>query len=239
MNPWLPLDREIRVLIADDHPVVRQGIKSFLSRHTAVRVIGEAADGEEALDKALTLAPDIVLLDICMPKLDGLAVIQALRLQAPQIKILVLSMHNSQWLVLRIIEAGAHGYVSKEAPTEELSNAIQAILAGKTFFTSEMLRSALNWSFSGAGQLSPRERAVLGLIADGKTNKEIAHQLRVGLTTTATYRKRLLKRLNLHSVAELTRFAIASGISALEQGRDADGDLTQSDSVRGEARCRC
>lgn len=214
--------QKIRVLIADDHPVVRKGLQSCLARQDGLRLVGEAADGDEALAKALELQPDVVLLDISMPRRDGLAVTEALRRQAPQIKILVLSVHSNREYILRVIQAGAHGYISKEAPPEQLSQAIQTVCNGQTFFSPEAAQAALHRLVENGGkrepfaQLTAREREVLVLIAQGQSNKEIASRLGIGVRTIETHRERIMRRLDIHSVAGLTKFAIANGLVPLE-----------------------
>ena len=219
-------------MVADDHPVVRKGLQSCLARHDWLRIVGEAADGEEALSKSLELAPDVVLMDISMPRRDGLAVTEALRRQAPQIKVLILSVHSNREYVFRIIQAGAHGFVSKEAPPEELLRAIETVTSGQTFFSPEIAQAALHQFVQQGGkrepfaQLTSREREVLMLIAQGQSNKEIAVKLGIGVRTIETHRERIMRRLDIHSVAGLTKFAIANGLVSLEDGpvtREARG----------------
>ncbi len=220
-----PIKQKIKVLLADDHPVVRKGLQSCLARQEQLTVIGEAADGEEALQKALELSPDVVLLDISMPRRNGLAVTEALRKEAPNIKVLILSVHNNKEYIFRIIQAGAHGYVSKEAPPEELLRAIESVCKGESFFSPEIARAALNQLVNNGGrkepleQLTGREREVLVLIAQGQSNKEIASQLGIGVRTIETHRERIMRRLDIHSVAGLTKFAIANGLVSLEDGQ--------------------
>lgn len=213
---------KIRVLVADDHPVVRKGLQSCLSKVERVRLVGEAADGDEALRKALELMPDVVLLDISMPRRNGLAVTQMLRKEAPKVKVLILSVHNNKEYIFRIIQAGAHGYVSKEASPEELLHAIECVYAGETFFSPEIAQAALSQLVTNGGkaepfsQLTSREREVLVLIAEGQSNKEIASRLGIGVRTIETHRERIMRRLDIHSVAGLTKFAIANGLIPLE-----------------------
>jgi two-component system nitrate/nitrite response regulator NarL len=210
------------LLVVDDHPVVRRGLQSCLDRQDRMKVIGEAADGEEALKKALELCPDVVLTDISMPRRDGLSFTEALRKQAPQVKVLILSMHNNKDYILRIIQAGAHGYVSKEASTEELTQAIESVYGGDTFFSPEVAQAALSRLVEHGGkrqpfaQLTVREREVLALIAQGQSNKEIATNLGIGVRTIETHRERIMRRLDIHSVAGLTKFAISNGLVPLE-----------------------
>jgi DNA-binding NarL/FixJ family response regulator len=218
--------QKIKILVADDHPVVRKGLQMCLARQERLRLVGEAADGDEALKKALELAPDVVLMDISMPRQDGLAVTGALRKAAPNIKILILSVHSNKEYLFRIIQAGAHGYVSKEASPEELLRAIESVHNGEAFFSPEIAQAALSQLVNNGGkkdpfsQLTGREREVLVLIAQGQSNKEIAHHLGIGVRTIETHRERIMRRLQIHSVAGLTKFAIANGLISLEDGRE-------------------
>jgi DNA-binding NarL/FixJ family response regulator len=208
-------------LLVDDHPVVRRGLASCLAVHQHVMIVGEAADGREALAKAKQLSPDIVLMDIDMPQINGLSATEMLRRENPNLKVLILSMHHHPEYVLRILQSGARGYVLKEASPDELLRAIEAVHSGQTFFSSEVARVALNQFVHGPGegpqpgQLSNREREVLVAIAEGLSNKEIACRLGVGVRTVETHRERIMRKLNIHSVAGLTKFAIAKGLVSL------------------------
>lgn len=214
----------IKLLVADDHPVVRKGLQSCLARQGRIQFVGEAADGEEALRKVRELRPDVVLMDISMPGMNGLTVTEVLRKELPQIKVLVLSVHHNKDAIFRVIQAGAHGYVSKEAPSEEVIRAIESVHAGEPYFSEEIARAALNEFVSSGGkkepfsQLTSREREVLVLIAEGRSNKEIADGLGIGVRTIETHRERIMRRLNIHSVAGLTKYAIANGLVSLEGG---------------------
>lgn len=205
--------------------MVRKGLQSCLSKEDRFRVVGEAATGEEAIEKALTLAPDVVLMDISMPGMNGLEATQRLRHAAPGIKVIILSVHNNRDYIFRIIQAGAHGYVSKEASTDALFRAIDSVQTGQTFFSPEIAQAALHQLVQSGGkkepfdQLTAREREVLVLIAEGKSNKEIATKLGIGVRTIETHRERIMRRLDIHSVAGLTKFAIANGLIALESER--------------------
>ena len=212
------------MLVADDHPVVRKGLQSCLSRAGRLRLVGEAADGDEALRKARELHPDVVLMDISMPGMNGLMVTEMLRKELPQVKVLVVSVQRNKDAIFRVIQAGAHGYVSKEAPSEEVIRAIESVHGGEPYFSEEIARAALYEFINSGGrkepfaQLTPREREVLVLIAEGKSNKEIADQLNIGVRTIETHRERIMRRLNIHSVAGLTKYAIANGLVTLDIG---------------------
>ncbi len=209
-------------MIVDDHPVVRKGLQSCLAKHENLKIVGEAADGAEALIKARELVPDVILTDISMPKMDGLAVTEALRKELPNSKILVLSVHSNKDYVFKIIKAGAQGYVSKEAPPEMLYKAIEQVHRGELFVSPEVAQSAVtemvnNGGVDGVGnQLTERERQVLVLIAEGRSNKEIANELGIGVRTIETHRERIMRRLDIHSVAGLTKYAISNGLISLD-----------------------
>jgi two-component system nitrate/nitrite response regulator NarL len=214
----------IKVLVADDHPVVRKGLQSLLAKPGHLKIVGEACDGDEALRKTRELKPDVVLMDISMPGINGLAVTEMLRKEAPDTKVLILSVHNNRDYIFRVIQAGAHGYVSKEAPPTELLEAIRSVFNGEPFFSEEIARAALSQFVSSGGkkepfaQLTSREREVLVLIAEGQSNKEIANKLGIGVRTIETHRERIMRRLGIHSVAGLTKYAIANGLISLEEG---------------------
>jgi two-component system nitrate/nitrite response regulator NarL len=214
----------IKVLVADDHPVVRKGLQICLAKQGNMRIVGEAADGDEALRKARELSPHVVLMDISMPGMNGLAVTEVLRKELPQIKVLILSVHNNRECIFRVIQAGAHGYVSKEAPPEEVLRAIESVYEGEPFFSEDIARAALSEFVTSGGKMEPfaqltiREREVLVQIAEGKSNKEIADRLGIGVRTIETHRERIMRRLNIHSVAGLTKYAIANGLISLEGG---------------------
>jgi DNA-binding NarL/FixJ family response regulator len=216
------MNNRIKVLVADDHPVVRKGITACLARQETVEIIGEAADGRETVRKARELKPDLILMDITMPHMSGLAVTELLSRELPGIKVLVLSAQGTTDCVVRIIQSGARGYVLKDAPTEELVRAIETVHGGQAYFSADVARVALNQFVRGQSdvastpQLTVREREVLAQIADGLSNKEIASQLGVGVRTVETHRERIMRKLDIHNVAGLTKFAIAKGLVSLD-----------------------
>jgi two-component system nitrate/nitrite response regulator NarL len=210
-------------MVVDDHPVVRRGISLCLSRQPQLEIVGEAGNGREAIQKARELKPDLMLMDIDMPQMNGLAVAELLHRELPATRVLILSMHSNTEYVIRIIQSGARGFVLKEAPTEELVRAIEMVNAGEAYFSPDVARVALNKFVQGAvagsetPALTSREREVLMLIADGLSNKEIACQLNVGVRTVETHRERIMRKLDIHSVAGLTKYAISTGLVTLEK----------------------
>jgi two-component system nitrate/nitrite response regulator NarL len=220
----LPPAKRIRLLVAEDHPVVRKGIIAFLSKHPGVEVLGEAKDGQEALNKAKELTPDVILMDIDMPRVNGLAVTELLRKDLPQVKVLILSGQPSTRYVLRIVQSGARGYIAKEASAEELFKAVQTVADGGTCFGPEVAKFALDQIVrqsgdgAGAAQLTDREREILVLIAEGLYNKEVGARLNISTRTVETHRERIMRKLGVHSTAGLTKYAVANGLITLPTG---------------------
>jgi DNA-binding NarL/FixJ family response regulator len=217
------MNEQIRILIVDDHPIVRRGLAMCLGQQANLKIIGEAGDGREALNKVRDLKPEIVLMDIDMPQMNGLAVTDLLRREMPEIKVLILSMMANTDYVMRIIQCGARGFVIKEASTEELIQAIETVHSGGSHFSPEVARVALNHVVRGKNstdatpimRLTSREREVLLHIADGLSNKEIACALNIGVRTVETHRERIMRKLDIHSIAGLTRFAVSQGLIPL------------------------
>jgi two-component system nitrate/nitrite response regulator NarL len=216
------VNKKIKILLVDDHPVVRKGLHSCLANRENLKIVGEACNGTEAIQKVKELDPDVVLMDINMPGMDGLQVTEALRKDSPRTRVLVLSVHDTRDYVMRIVKAGARGYVLKDTPPEELVRAIETVNAGDAYFSPSVARIALNQyvaesdSNSPLTRLSEREREVLVEIAEGKSNKEIASRLNIGVRTVETHRERIMRKLDIHSVAGLTKFAIANGMVSLD-----------------------
>src|SRR5579883_649674 len=216
--------KKIRVLLVDDHPVVRKGIRTWLTGLENIEVVDEAVNGQEAIAKTRELSPDVVMMDVDMPKLNGLEATKILRKDFPNIKVLILSGHTNKPMVLQIIQSGAHGYVLKDAPGGDIMRAIESVDNGQSFFSPNISQIVLNQYLAesgatqpeGPGKLTNRERQVLAMIAEGHSNKEMASKLGVGVRTIETHRERMMAKLDIHSVAGLTKFAIANGIVKLE-----------------------
>ena len=208
----------IRVLIADDHAIVRGGIRRMLEDHKDIQIVGEGGDGQEAIQKVLETDPDVILLDISMPGMDGLDVTKQLKAIDPKVRILILTMHAEEQYAPRLMKAGAMGYVTKHAVPEDLVKAIHAVHSGRRFI-SPTLAESMAWRYLGDKAdltpvecLSDRELQVLCLLARGNTNREIAESLHLSVKTIDTYRSHVLGKLNLRNSAELTLFAVQNGL---------------------------
>jgi DNA-binding NarL/FixJ family response regulator len=212
-------DKPIRVLVADDHTIVRTGIRHVLEGESGFDVVGEASSGTEAFELAVELHPDVVVLDISMPAESGLQVAARLRSVSSPPRVLILSMHDNPEYVIESVRAGAHGYLLKDTAATELRSAIRAVCRGESYF-SPPVASRLSAAVRGEhesrpaslDQLSGREREVLEGVARGRTNKEIAAELGISYRTVETHRESLMKKLQIRTVAELTRFALGVGI---------------------------
>ncbi|MGA7411240.1 MAG: response regulator transcription factor [Bryobacteraceae bacterium] len=209
-------DPVTKILLADDHTIVRQGLKLILSSHGDLQVIGEAANGREVLELAEKLKPDVILMDVAMPELNGIEATRRLREVSPRTKVLVLSMHKEAVYVREILKAGARGYILKDAIDTELISAIQAVARGDGYISpaiSGTLLSDYRQNITNPlDLLSSREREVLQLIAEGKTNKEVATRLNLSVYTVDSHRGKIMEKLNLHSTGELVRFAVKQGL---------------------------
>lgn len=210
----------LRILIADDHEVARQGIRSVLESHGGWEVCAEAKDGREAVEYASKLKPDIFLLDIGMPNLNGLDAARQILAIMPEACILVLTIHDSEQVVREVLGAGARGFLLKSDAGRDLVAAVEALQARGTFFTPKVAQMMLNGYLSPRSTadaatspvLTPREREVIQLVAEGKTTKEIALALDLSVKTAETHRANLMRKLNLHSVADVTVYAVRNGI---------------------------
>jgi two-component system, NarL family, invasion response regulator UvrY len=208
----------IRVLLADDHGIVRAGLRRLVEESGDMQVVAEAADGREAIHLIREQQPDVAIIDLSMPHIDGLEVIQRILPEFPQLPIIVLTMHTENQYVIRAIEEGAMGYITKQSAPEQLVKAIRKVLGGSRFLTDDAAESlALKVSrgrrgLPGLDDLSTRELQVLRRLALGHTNREIAEAYNISIKTVDTYRFRLLKKLDLRNNADLSRFAIQNGL---------------------------
>jgi len=211
----------IRVLLADDHTLIRAGLRMVVTSQPDLTVIGEANDGREALAMADKLKPDVVVMDIGMPSLNGIEACRQIHHALPQTQVVMLSMHSDEGYVLRALKAGARGYLLKDSAEADLANAIRAVVAGKSFFSPAVGKVLLEdymrkLERTGAEDsfdlLSPREREVLQLVAEGKSSKEIANLLGLSVYTVETHRANVMQKLNLHNIPELILYAVRKGV---------------------------
>ena len=212
----------LKVLIADDHEIVRRGLRSLLEAEHDCEVVGEAADGREAVQMAADLKPDVVILDIGMPALNGLEATRQILKARPETKILILTMHEADAVIRDVLDAGASGYLLKTDAGRDLAAAVEALRGNKTFFTSRVsqmiLAGFLNGdarpsdSAAGAIRLTPRQREIVQLLAEGKSSKEVAAVLNLSVKTAETHRANIMRKLDCHSVSEVVRYAIRNNI---------------------------
>jgi DNA-binding NarL/FixJ family response regulator len=207
--------KPLRILIADDHEVVRRGIRALLETRADWEVVGEAVSGREAVEEGKRLDPDLVIMDISMPEMNGLEATRQLRKAVPDTKVLILSVHDSEQLVREILEAGARGYVLKSDAGRDLVTAVEAVCQNKPFFTAKISEIVLEGFLKGGGApdtpksvLTAREREIVQLLAEGKSNKEIGEILDISVKTAETHRSHIMSKLNLHSMSDLVRYAV-------------------------------
>lgn len=220
----------IRVVVADDHAVVREGIRHVLERDDGLNVVGEASDGDEALRLAAEVSPDVMILDVTMPTRTGIEVTRELREREDPVAILILSMHDDPEYVLEAVRAGADGYLLKDAPPSELREAVRAVHEGREYLSDRVthqlsvaLRADLEreQKRSRLEQLTPREKEVLLEVARGRTSREIAEDFGISPRTVETHRERIMGKLRIRSIAGLTRFVLETGLG--EEMADQDG----------------
>ncbi|HEY1337969.1 MAG TPA: response regulator transcription factor [Bryobacteraceae bacterium] len=208
--------KRIRILLADDHAVVRQGFKMILSAQPDMEIVGEAGNGREAVDLAESLTPDIVVMDVAMPELNGIEATRRLRASTPHARVLALSMHKDSVYVREILRAGARGYLLKDSPAGDLLAAVRALAGGESYLSPAVSNAVLDdyrrHVTDPIDLLTSREREVLQMLAEGKTNKEIATVLNLSVYTVDAHRGRIMEKLNLHSINELVRFAVRNGL---------------------------
>jgi two-component system, NarL family, response regulator NreC len=208
--------RRTRILLADDHAVVRQGFKMILSAQSDMEIVGEAANGREAVELAQQLKPDIIVMDVAMPELNGIEATRRLATTAPHTRVVALSMHKDSVYVREVLRAGARGYLLKDSGAEDLVRAIRAVANGESWLSPAVSNAVLDdyrrHVTDPIDLLTSREREVLQMLAEGKTNKEIAAVLNLSVYTVDAHRGRIMEKLNLHSINELVRFAVRNGL---------------------------
>jgi DNA-binding NarL/FixJ family response regulator len=215
----------IRVLLVDDHKMMREGLRAVLGSVPDITIVGEAADGRTALDLVRTLAPDVVVMDVGMPELNGVEAARRIQAEHKRVKVIALSTHSDKRYVHHMLEAGACGYVLKIGAHEELVRAVRAASQGRTYLSPEIAGYVVERSthphagadLSAFSTLGSREREVLQLVAEGKTSAETAREMHISIKTVETHRRNIVQKLGLHGTAELTKYAIREGLTSVEE----------------------
>ena len=213
-----------KILLADDHKIVRDGLRALIEKEPNMEVVAEACDGRTTVQRAKEFMPHIVIIDIAMPDLNGIEATRQIVTEIPGVKIIALSMHSDRRFVIRMLESGASGYLLKDSAFEELSMAIKTVLSGKIYLSpaiagvvvENVMRNSPQKVSRTTAEFTPREREVLQLLAEGRTTKRIASQLNVSVKTVETHRRQVMEKLDIHSVAELTKWAVREGLTSLE-----------------------
>lgn len=215
------MGKKIRIVLAEDHTILREGLRALLSADPKFQIVGEAADGREAVRSVEKLGPDLVMMDLSMPRMTGMDAIREIKKRYPETKVIALTVHKTEEYLRTTLQAGADAYVLKDATHDELLMAIENVLEGKTFLSPGVSEKVIEGYLAGQGPrmpssiselLSQREREVLKLIAEGYKNKEIADDLCISLKTVEKHRANLMKKLDLHNAAALTAYAIGQGL---------------------------
>jgi len=216
----------IRILLADDHRILREGLRSLLAQEPDIAVVGEASDGEQVVALARELRPDLVIMDVVMPGIDGIAATRQIRAECPETRVIALSMHSDRRFVSEMVRAGALGYLVKDSAFEELNQAVRTVMANRPYL-SAVITGTLVEDFvrqtsaqerppvSPLQMLTTREQEVLRLLADGKRVKEIAHLLTISAKTVESHRQNIMDKLEIHSTIELTRYALREGLTSI------------------------
>jgi len=210
----------IRILLADDHQIVRDGLKTLLEKQADMQVVGEAQDGRAAVDQARALSPQVVIMDIAMPDLNGVDATRQIKGESPEVKVIALSMQSDGPIVRRMLQAGASAYMLKDCASEELVKAVRTVMRGGTYLSDGVQNVVVKQLTSPEpttnSPLTPKEREVLQLLAEGKTTKEIAASLFLSPKTVDTHRQHIMDKLEIRSIAELTKYAIREGLTSLD-----------------------
>ncbi len=215
----------LKILLADDHKIVRDGLQSLITKQPGMEVVGEAENGRMTVQLARELRPDVIIMDISMPDLNGIEAARQILAETPDVKIIALSMHSDRRFVTGILGAGASGYLLKDCAFQELAEAIRTVVADRYYLSpgitgvvvKDYVSQVRTTDALSSDVLTAREREVLQLIAEGKSTKEIASELHVSVKTVETHRQNTMQKLNIHNVAGLTRYAIREGLTSLEK----------------------
>ncbi len=214
----------IKVLLADDHQLFRQGLRSLLEKEADVEVVGESADGRSAVEQAGELEPDMVIMDVSMPDLNGMEATRQIVRRLPRTKVIALSMHSDRRFVEGMLTAGAHGYLLKDCANEEFVRAIRTVAEGRTYLSPSVAGEVVQRAYGsmagkevGVEVLTAREREVLQLVAEGLTTKDIGGRLHISSKTVETHRQRIMNKLMVHNIADLTKLAVREGLTSLEK----------------------
>jgi DNA-binding NarL/FixJ family response regulator len=213
-----------KILLADDHQIVRQGLRNLLEKEPDLVVVAEADDGRSAVRLARDIRPEVIIMDVAMPDLNGIEATRQIISEMPKIKVIALSMYADRRFVLNMLKAGACGYLLKDCAYEELVQAVRVVLAHKSYLSPgvtdivvrDYMQGSLPQEASVFSRLSPREQEVLQLLSEGKSTNQIADRLHVSIKTVETHRQQVMHKLNMHTVAELTKYAIREGLTSLE-----------------------
>jgi len=214
----------IRILLADDHKITRQGLRSLLEKQPDMEVVAEAEEGRTAVRLVRELVPNVVIMDVSMPDLNGMQATRKIVAEFPNVKIIALSMHSDSLFVIEMLKSGASGYLLKDCAFEDLERAIRTVVADKTYLSptissvvvDDYLHRLSRADFADSEVLTDREREVLQLMAEGKSTKRIALELHISTKTVETHRRQIMNKLDIHTVAELTKYAIRKGLTSLE-----------------------
>ncbi len=214
----------IRILLADDHKITRQGLRSLLEQQDDMEVAAEAENGRTAVALVDELLPDVVIMDVTMPDLNGVEATRQIVAKYPDVKVIALSMHSDTLFVTEMLRSGASGYLLKDCAFEEMTRAIRAVMNDKTYLSpsisavvvEDYLHRLSKADFSASGILTDREREVLQLMAEGKSTKQIALKLHISIKTVETHRRQIMNKLDIHTVAELTKYAVRKGLTSLD-----------------------
>jgi DNA-binding NarL/FixJ family response regulator len=214
----------IKILLADDHKITREGLRSLLEKEPDMEVVAEAEDGRTTVSLVRELLPDVVIMDVSMPDLNGMEAARKITGEFGNVKIIALSMHSDTLFVTEMLKSGASGYLLKDCAFEELARAIRAVIADQTYLSPSIsgvvidgyLHRLSRVDISGPEVLTDREREVLQLVAEGKSTKEIALALHISVKTVETHRRQIMSKLDIHTVAELTKYAVRKGLTSLE-----------------------